>query len=157
MKYHNMKYTALLGLGLLALLLTGCDDPGPATTVPGRAYSMGTIVSSSDVADILATPGTVRTSVPPAAYLNGLFRTPYDPLLQFYLPKYAYFQGLCYSKGDLKLLGQVRVIGAAINTGSGNRLVFSQGGMVTTNPDYLKDRIQPAHRRYAVLQWKEVP
>ena len=178
MKNTRNALMGLLGVSMLAVVLTGCDDDDrtaqttqtltasaqgsspPVTTTVTTNYlvtATGQMFTTSAAAQFFSTPGTLQTGLPPLSYLQKLFHTPYDPMLQFYLPRYSYFQGLCYSAGNLKLIGQVRVIGAAMSAGSGKEIVFAQGGMVTTDPDYLKDRIQPAHRRYTIVQWKQVP
>lgn len=131
---------------LAALLLAGCGESTYTTTG-------GATMSTEDALNQFGSAGSYNQSIDPTTYLNRLFLDPFDPTIRLYIPKYAYFQGLAYARGKLEVVGQVRALGGGVAQGD---LGLRDGGMVTTNPDYLLGRFQPARARYRVLEWKEV-
>jgi hypothetical protein len=164
--------TAVVLTGMV--LLAGCGGSSGRSTSTSRTttnslgnssttttnYFMtagGQMITQTSAGQFFATPGTLTATVIPNDYLQALFHNPYSPLLQFYIPKYSYFQGLCYSAANLQILGQVRLIGSAFNSDSTKQILLAQGSMLTTDPDYLLGNIQPPHQRYTILEWKEVP
>lgn len=170
-----MKFK-LLALAIAAIFVVGCDDEDSnrhssvtttstpdaqgATTTTTTDYlntAGGQSFTTTQAGQFFATPGHFTDGLPPNTYLQLLFKSPYDPRVQLYLPKYSYYQGLVYAARNLQVIGQVRVVGAAMNAGSNSKMLVAQGAMVTTDPDYLKDQLQPPNQRYTILQWKEIP
>lgn len=167
---------AILASLCLSLFASGCKDPNRNSQVTTSTTSVGAdgvettqtsttnflnthgglqIVDATAFA-FFATPEPYNDSMTPAAYLDQLFHQPFDPQLQVYVPAYSYFQGVAYSPKNLQVLGQVRLLGAAMTEGPTSQITLANGAMITTEPDYLADKMQPAQRRYKVLEWKEI-
>jgi len=130
---------------LATLFLVGCGESTYTTTG-------GTTMSTEQALNDFGSAGSYQQAIDPMTYLNRLFLDPFDPTVRLYIPKYAYFQGLAYSKGKLEVVGQVRALGGGVAQGD---IGMRDGGMVTTNPDYLLGRFTPARTRYKILEWKE--
>lgn len=173
----RIQRAVALGLVGIAFLLVGCDEPdrnsqvttstttvdavtGVSTTTTSTANFLNTAgglqISDATAFAFFATPEPYTDSMTPALYLDQLFNKPFDPRLKVYIPAYSYFQGVAYSPQNLQVLGQVRLLGSAMTEGPTSQITLANGAMITTEPDYLADKIKPAQNRYKVLEWKEV-
>ncbi len=133
---------------IVALALVGCDGGGNIQTTGGKEMPV------EEAIEQFGSAGAYSESIDPKTYLERLFLDPFDPSIRLYIPKYCYFQGLAYSQQKLDVIGQVRFVGGGVAQGD---IGLRDGGMVTTNPDYLLGRFQPSRPRYQVLEWKEGP
>lgn len=104
--------------------------------------------------------GTYPDPVKPQQFITLFFEDPANPILALTVPKYVYFQGAVFTKGDLKALGPIRIIGGIVcsrsDTGEENNVVLKNGSILTTNPDALKKRYEPPRNRYHVVKWHEI-
>ena len=155
MKKLFSKKLVLLFIGLIFLALAvigicGCDDDSssspPPPPPPPPVYNVTTTV--------------VPAGMSPAAYIDMFFNDPANPVLQLVVPDYVYFQGLVYSKGNIKTMGPIRVMGGMFCTkdGSGDvkQVTLEGGAMVTTVPEYQRQKLLPPRNRFRVVNWSEV-
>jgi hypothetical protein len=87
---------------------------------------------------------------------------PANKKLQLYIPGYAYYQGIVYSNGEIRAMGPIRVIGGVFcqtpdGAASEKQILLEKGAMLTTNPDYLKRKLNPSSLKLKVTQWEEKP
>jgi hypothetical protein len=92
--------------------------------------------------------------------MEELLNNPTSKDLQLYVPGYAYFQGVVYSKGNISALGPVRIIGGVIcqtpdDSATKKQIILQKGAMLTTNPDYLKRTLTPPALKLKVTRWEE--
>ena len=133
---------AKISVLLLGGLALGCDRSAY------RRVSHTSVSSSSRASTTTyrVTRNTYRD------YMTSILQQPGSPDSSLYIPGYSYFQGFIYTPQQLRVNGQVRLIGGSA---AGAEASLSQGAMVTTNPDCLKERIQPSRYRYRVVDWHE--
>ncbi|MBI3925759.1 MAG: hypothetical protein HY319_09480 [Armatimonadetes bacterium] len=122
----------------------------------GEAPAQAAVQAPAQPAPAFSAADPLPPGMPPEEYLDLLFRYPNDPRTRLYIPNYAYTQGMVYAEGNLGIYGQVRTIGAATAAGPGSPAQIGYGAMVTTNPDFLRDRFVPETPRYQILEWKLV-
>ena len=93
-------------------------------------------------------------------YIEMFFNDPGNPLLYLVVPEYVYFQGLVYSKGHIKTMGPMRVMGGVFCTkddaGAEKQVSLESGAMLTTIPEYQQQRLIPPKNRFRVVNWAEV-
>lgn len=94
--------------------------------------------------------------------MQEFLSNPSSKNLQLYIPGYAYFQGVVYSTGNIKALGPVRIIGGVVcqtpsDAVDKKQIVLEKGAMLTTNPDYLKKKLNPPALKLKVTRWEEKP
>jgi len=132
-----------------SLLAMACNSTQDA------ADEVGLTVGSVELAiDHFDTPETAPANPPLADYVSALFGNVASVSVQLNLglPGYAYHQGLIYTEGNTLLAGQVRVVGGVITR---QKFTSMGGGMVTTNPDSLVNRVQSVRGRWKVDSWTQ--
>jgi hypothetical protein len=134
---------------LLACLALGCDDP--ADMAPRLHLTEEAVVLA---AEKFEDPDPASLSPDSSDYINNLFGNvnPSNTGLNLGLPSYAYFQGLIYSRKNVFMAGQVRVVGGVIATGN---LTLAGDGMLTTNPESQLERVSVSKARWKVESWTQ--
>lgn len=138
----------------------GDDGPTKANTDIANTTNTANSARSASSAAAKSLPfqaaGTLEPGMSPGEYLDRLFNYPDDPMTRLYLPNYSYAQGLTYARGNLGIYGQVRTFGGAVAAGPTSWATLGYGAMVTTNPEFLRERFVPETARYQILEWKLV-
>ncbi|MFN8610341.1 MAG: hypothetical protein U0931_22580 [Vulcanimicrobiota bacterium] len=132
---------------VLAALVVGCND---AATVAADLHL--TEESVTLAADKFKDPEGASLSPTHSDYVNNLFGNvnPAGVDVNLGLPNYAYFQGLLYSKQNIFMAGQVRVVGGLVAQGN---VTVAGEGMVTSNPESQLNRISVTKARWKVEAW----
>ena len=144
-----MKLRWILLICLTAILAMACNSTQDA------ADEIGLTEESVELAiDHFDAPETAPANPPLADYVSALFGNVANVsiLLNLGLPGYAYHQGLVYTEGNVLLAGQVRVVGGMITR---QKFTTMGGGMVTTNPDSMVNRVQSVRGRWKVDSWTQ--
>lgn len=144
-----MKIAWKLLFVLTAALALSCNSTQDA------ANEIGLTVGSVELAiDEFDTPVSAPANPPLTDYVGALFGqvAAVNVQLNLGLPGYAYHQGLIYTEGNALLAGQVRVVGGLITR---QKFTTMGGGMVTTNPDSMINRVQSVRGRWKVDSWTQ--
>ena len=134
---------------MTSALIVACNSTQDAADEVG--LSVGSVELAIDHFDA---PETAPANPPLADYVGALFGNVASVSVQLNLglPGYAYHQGLIYSEGNTLLAGQVRVVGGVITR---QKFTTMGGGMVTTNPECMLNRVQTVRGRWKVDSWTQ--
>lgn len=127
---------------LLLLVLAGCTG-----------YRVTRTEGYRDISTVAFTPRTQVQYVTYTDYMTQMITRPGSAESALYIPGYAYYQGLIYTEKGFAAIGQVRLIGGVVSRQDSS---LGSGAMITTNPEAMMRRVQPAHYHYQIKNWREI-
>lgn len=122
----------------------GCDV-GPAQTIPAIGLNQGgfNLVTATNLGNLMDFSFSENSD---------------KKNMVFFIPGYAYFQGVVYTTGSFKAVGHVRVIGGIISSNniSPGTIYIQNGAVLTSCPEYLSSYITGGRNSLVITKWEEI-